>query len=143
MQNAQITAMRIKKIAKEKNISLSEMLASCGLGINTISKIAKGSDVLSKNLCKIADYLNCSMDYLLGRTNNPAMDEHLTEKEKKILSAYRENIDMQKAINQLLNVEIVEEIDYVEGAFAAKGMGTHSIKIPKYLDLELNEHKTE
>lgn len=28
--------------------------------------------MLSKNLARIADYLNCSVDYLLGRTDEPS-----------------------------------------------------------------------
>ena len=32
-----------------------------------------GSTPKSENLAKIADYLNCSVDYLLGRTDNPSV----------------------------------------------------------------------
>lgn len=71
MYNSQEIANRIKVKAKEQNKTVSELLITCELGKNTISKIANGTDIYSKNLAKIADYLDCSVDYLLGRTDNP------------------------------------------------------------------------
>ncbi len=67
-------AARIKSTAKSKGISLKIMLSECELGINTISQMSKGNDMLSKNLAKIADYLGCSVDYLLCRTDNPEIN---------------------------------------------------------------------
>ncbi len=75
MYNSQEIATRIKSMAKSKNISLKTMLSECNLGINTISQMSKGNDMLSKNLARIADYLDCSVDYLLGRTDNPEVNK--------------------------------------------------------------------
>lgn len=69
MYNSQDIANRIKDLAKLKKKSMKNMLSDCELGINTISKMSKGTDILSKNLAKIADHLDCSVDYLLGRTD--------------------------------------------------------------------------
>ncbi len=74
MYNSQEIANRIKVKAKEQNKTVSELLITCELGKNTISKIANGTDIYSKNLAKIADYLDCSVDYLLGRTDNPEIN---------------------------------------------------------------------
>lgn len=71
MYNSQEIALRIKNRAKQQGISIGEMLSSCELGINTVSKMAKGTDILTQNFSKIADYLDCSVDYLLGRTDDP------------------------------------------------------------------------
>ena len=68
-------ATRIKTKAKSKGISLKIMLSECELGISTVSQMAKGNDMLSKNLARIADYLDCSVDYLLGRTDNPEVNK--------------------------------------------------------------------
>lgn len=70
MYNSQEIANRIKQIAKRQDVNIGEMLSDCGLGINTVSKIAKGTDILTLNFAKIADYLDVSVDYLLGRTDN-------------------------------------------------------------------------
>ena len=74
MYNYLEIANRIKDRAKEQKKSLKEILTTCGLGINTISKISKGADVHAQNLGKIADCLDCSVDYLLGRTDKPEVN---------------------------------------------------------------------
>lgn len=71
MQATQITAERIKKQAKTKGVSAKKVLEICELGPNTITKMANGSDIVSQSLRKIADYLDCSVDYLLGRVDAP------------------------------------------------------------------------
>lgn len=67
MYNSQEIAKRIKFKAKEKKISINQLLLECGLGKNTIVKMGNGTDILSQNLAKIADHLEISVDYLLGR----------------------------------------------------------------------------
>lgn len=74
MYDSQEITKRIKNQCRQKGISLGEMLSSCGLGINTISKMSKGTDILTLNFAKIADCLDCSVDYLLGRTDNPEVN---------------------------------------------------------------------
>lgn len=75
MYNSQEIAARIKSRAKQQGKSLGEVLSSCGLGINTVSKISKGTDILTLNFARIADYLDCSVDYLLGRTDKPEVNK--------------------------------------------------------------------
>lgn len=74
MYDSQEITKRIKNQCRQKGIPLGEMLSSCGLGINTISKMSKGTDILTLNFAKIADYLDCSVDYLLGRTDTPEIN---------------------------------------------------------------------
>ena len=69
MYNSQEITERIKSRAKERGISINELLNGCKLGKNTIAKMSNGSDILTQNFAKIADYLDCSVDYLLGRTD--------------------------------------------------------------------------
>lgn len=65
-------AERINKLLKEKNLQQKDMLMECGLNKNTISSmLSRGSMVKADTLAKIADFLSCSVDYLLGRTENP------------------------------------------------------------------------
>lgn len=70
MYSAQFLANRIKQLAKEKNTLVRDLLESCDLSINTISQMTDKKGVSSFSLAKIADYLDCSVDYLLGRTND-------------------------------------------------------------------------
>ena len=63
-------AERIKALAKQHKISIKQLLLDVELGFNTMSNM-KTSMPKADNLAKIADYLDCSVDYLLGRTDNP------------------------------------------------------------------------
>lgn len=69
------TVTRIKETAKKKDIKISDMLSECGLSINTLSSMnSRGSWIQANSLAKIADYLDVSVDYLLGRTETPEND---------------------------------------------------------------------
>lgn len=69
------TAEKIKLLAKSKNIAIKDMLSDCELSKNALSSmLSRGSWLQANNLAKIADYLDCSVDYLLGRTNNPEIN---------------------------------------------------------------------
>ncbi|MDE6762242.1 MAG: helix-turn-helix transcriptional regulator [Oscillospiraceae bacterium] len=67
-------ANKIKEFSKLKNISLKNILENCNLDSNTFSHMLHGKAIAFDSLAKIADYLDCSVDYLLGRTDNP--DSH-------------------------------------------------------------------
>lgn len=72
MYNSQETALRIKNVAKSKKISMELLNSACGLSKNAISQAGKSSDGMkAKNLYVIANYLEVSVDYLLGRTDEP------------------------------------------------------------------------
>lgn len=66
-------AERIKSLSKAKGISVKKLLEDVGLGFNTMANM-KTSMPKSDNLARIADYLDCSVDYLLGRTDNPEVN---------------------------------------------------------------------
>lgn len=71
MYNSHDIAKTIKKVAKNKNITIKEMLSELELGSNTMSAMYHGKMIASDSLARIADYLDCSIDYLLNRTDNP------------------------------------------------------------------------
>ncbi|MGN1223898.1 MAG: helix-turn-helix domain-containing protein [Ruminococcus sp.] len=73
MENVYVSseiAARIKFMAKQKNVTVYAMLEAIELGKNTMANF-KTSMPKADNLAKIADYLDCSVDYLLGRTDEP------------------------------------------------------------------------
>lgn len=71
MYNSQEIGIRIKNVAEEQGKTIKSVLENCGLGKNTVQKISAGTDILTLNFVKIADCLDCSVDYLLGRTDKP------------------------------------------------------------------------
>ena len=71
-------ANRIKEQCKIKNVAIKEMLENCRLSKNALSSMLSGGSMpKSENLARIADYLDCSVDYLLGRTDNPNSHKNL------------------------------------------------------------------
>ena len=75
MYITQDIANRIKLEAKSKKISMKTILSDCNMNINAISEFSKGKQMSCISLAKIADYLDCSVDYLLGRTDNPEINK--------------------------------------------------------------------
>lgn len=73
MQNEYISST-IKKLCEEKAITIKELLIKCKLSKSFIYDLEKKSASPScKRVSCIADYLNCSVDYLLGRTDDPVL----------------------------------------------------------------------
>lgn len=65
----------IKATSKVKGIQLKKMLVDLELNKNTLSNMYNGSMLKADSLARIADYLDCSVDYLLGRTNRPEVNK--------------------------------------------------------------------
>ncbi|MEG1519497.1 MAG: helix-turn-helix transcriptional regulator [Clostridia bacterium] len=57
----------IKKIMEENKISEYRLTKDLNLSRNVFQQWRKGSQPRLSSLAKIADYLNCSIDYLVGR----------------------------------------------------------------------------
>lgn len=70
MYSAQLTKRRIDE--QRNGITYEQIQTACGLGANAIRQISNEKGLASFSLAKIADFLGCSVDYLLGRTDNPA-----------------------------------------------------------------------
>ncbi len=96
MYNAQEIAFVIKQTAKGKNLTLKQLLENCDLSINTISELSKGKQISYISFSKIADCLDCSVDFLLGRTDNPNFEKAVVPPKKKVSKK-----DLQIVIDQL------------------------------------------
>jgi transcriptional regulator with XRE-family HTH domain len=74
MNNAQ-TAYIIKKRCKEKGVSVKALLEVCKIRKGLIYDLEKRDKVPAVDLLeKIAICLDCSVDYLIGRTDNPKVN---------------------------------------------------------------------
>lgn len=66
--------MRLKEIRKAKGISQLKLAMDLHMNQNTVSRYETGEREPGINeLIKIADYFNVSVDYLIGRTDNPKL----------------------------------------------------------------------
>lgn len=109
MDNIQL-ATKIKQLCKLKNITVKTLLSDCEINSGFIHGLEKRGQVPSLNtVAKIAAYLDVSLDYLVGFTNNPqsiyqgndsssdiskslmlkAKDTFLSKEEAEIVGLYR------------------------------------------------------
>lgn len=72
MYDSQTVVERIRNISKRKDIPIGLLNEKCELSENTISQSGKSEyGMKAKNLYMIAEFLDVSVDYLLGRTDDP------------------------------------------------------------------------
>ena len=70
------TFEKIKELAKQRGITLVQLEEKLGYSRNTLYKL-KTQKPNAERIAEIADYFNVSTDYLLGRTDNPAISSDL------------------------------------------------------------------
>lgn len=76
MRNPQELAALIKELLADKKITSSFMLKELGLNKDLINTIqTKGFYPRIEAIVKIADFLDVSIDYLLGRTDKPEVNK--------------------------------------------------------------------
>lgn len=67
---------RLKELRKKRHISQVKLAMDLNMNQNTISRYERGEHEADYDtLIAIADYFGVSVDYLLGRTDNPCMAE--------------------------------------------------------------------
>lgn len=100
---------RIEKLMKEKHVSsIAEVERKAGLPNGQIRRWNKSTPGIDK-VEKVADLFNVSVDYLLGRTNNPSndlpkeietiaahIDDDVTEEELEDIKKYIDFIKSQR-----------------------------------------------
>lgn len=70
------TFEKIKELADKQGISLNKLEEKLGFSRNTIYNMKKSTPNVER-VSMIADFFNVSLDYLLGRTDNPAISSDL------------------------------------------------------------------
>ncbi len=95
---------KIKKLSKEHNKSINTVLSECNLNRNFIYDLERrGSFPSIDKIYTIAEYFNTSLDFLVGLSDNPNPSNGLSDDEKLIIDAFRENNDFQKIVTGALN----------------------------------------
>ncbi len=71
-----IVKTRIKKLRKSKGITQLKMALDLNMNQNSISRYENGARQADyETLINIADYFNVSIDYILMRVDNPALNK--------------------------------------------------------------------
>lgn len=71
----QLSIERIEELCRNNNLSINEMLTKSHAGTRTYHNMKAGSIPSTDKVEKIADFFNISVDYLLGRTDNPEINK--------------------------------------------------------------------
>lgn len=101
---------RFMQIIQNKDLTAYKVAKGTGISQGLMSEYKNGVKIPTvQNLVKIADYLDCSVDYLLGRTDCPELatpsggavsntaDINLIKKYRRLPKS------LQTAVNQILN----------------------------------------
>lgn len=108
---------RVKSAISSKGVIASAMLKEIGCGKNTLSNM-ETSAASCITLAKIADYLDCSTDYLLGRERNSFI---LNSDETELIDNFRR----------------LSEIDKIKILERAKTIAEHSSTSDYSKDIEI------
>ena len=106
----------LKELRNEKNMSQAELAEELSCGLSTVASWETGNRFPRKQYMEqIADIFNVDIDYLYGRTdlrqsihfdNDGNMMVHLSEKEYRMIKAYRQadSIDKEMVL-RILKIE--------------------------------------
>ena len=73
------------------------MFAELGMSKGTLSNLRTGRMMAADSLARISDYLDCSMDFLMGRPVDPAVKRmNLTDDERQKVTDYLQFILSQR-----------------------------------------------
>lgn len=129
---------RIKIAAKKQKISIRQLSKEIGIGPTTIYKWAHTTPQIEV-LIKVADRLNVSIDYLVGRIDSEDTNSTLAHPNKNDELIYSENSAAYIFDNTDLNPEETKQIkDMLE--FAEK-LARHHLKIERKAQEIKESHK--
>ena len=149
-----ITTQRIRNLAKEQGRSLTYLCEKLGFKGRTYFTDIENShrDIPTDKLIIIADLLNTTIDYLLGNTDDPTPKLKLqagtafflSAHEAKVLTAYRDQPEMQPAVDKLLGVTMDGYVTVYAAANSASNHKHTITRIPqeKWDEIE-NEPNTD
>ncbi len=118
--------VRIKEIRKKKNISQKEFAEMMKTSQQKISKIENGQQgIFTDDLSEICQSLNISADYLLGLTDNPAID--LPEDDQMLIDLVNNYNKLSRTNKYRLLAESADLLDFQEGKTDKRKKGGEAI----------------
>lgn len=109
-------ALQLKEIRAQLKIPQSSLAKMLGVTIGTVGMWESGKRIPHANeLIRIADYLNVSVDFLLGRENKEMIKR--TEQRPAIAKQEQEYLD---ALNALNAIGKIKALAYIQGLQTSK-----------------------
>lgn len=104
---------RIRELRQAYGIKQTELAKFLEVAQNTLSYWETGKvDIDNTCLIKLADYFECSVDYILCRdkknyktATEDYLNQSFSDHEKKLILAYRNQPNMQESVCRVLGVE--------------------------------------
>lgn len=88
-----INMSNMHSLIDSKNYSITKLAMNASVSESTINSYLNGQKIPSlTTLVSISNYLNCNIDFLLGRTNNPTNVDEIGMTENKDLNLLFYNI---------------------------------------------------
>ncbi len=99
-----ILRTRINELSIEKGTTANQALIDSDAGKNFFSNLTNAKKISKGKISQLAIHFDVSPEYLLGKTDirKPKID--LNEKEKRIISAYRNNPRIKKIIDAAMGL---------------------------------------
>lgn len=116
---------RLKNLRQDKKLNMKQTAAALQMPYTTYVSYEKDErEPNSEILVQLADFFDCSVDYLIGRSKhkkvqNTFVNLNLTYHEKNVITAYRDKPEMQPAVDRLLGVD-EEETELIPSLVAAR-----------------------
>ncbi len=99
----------IERVLKQKNIKQSKMLVDCGLSTGVLSnwRNRDSQNITLIAVKKIADYLNVSIDELIGRTVPECQETPLDADTRELLDGWNKlsNNQKQRVLGQIQGLQ--------------------------------------
>ena len=105
---ASISMENLRKLLESKDYSITKLATRAGISGSTINSYLNGQKIPSlTTLVSMANYLNCNIDFLIGRTNIPLRVEEVNSMwDDETNITIRNLIDLPKQKRELVDAYI-------------------------------------
>lgn len=107
----------LKNVCSTNNTTVSGLVKELGLSTSKVTAWKNGSIPKADTVAKIADYLDVSVDYLLGRTDSPtAINSHNTVNGSNNIIGNGNNTESKLSDQESALIDIFNKLDVVSQA---------------------------
>lgn len=116
---------RLRNLRQDKKLNMKQTAAALKMPYTTYVSYEKDErEPNSEILVQLANFFDCSVDYLIGRSKHIKVQGsftniNLSNHEKEVITSYRQKPEMQAAVDRLLGVD-EEETELIPTLVAAR-----------------------
>lgn len=116
MCNSQTVRKRIATLLVDKPFNQKQMLKDCGASENLLNQMSDNKGIGCFVLARIADYLECSVDYILGRSDNPNMTNSINNSNTTVNGTQANIINNPEPLDEMTQelLRIFKDLSFTE-----------------------------